>query len=82
MLARRRWAPVVASTTDRARALGGSVRLRSKTGFHNNGYRSSTADLDRVPSRTGFSCVEEWRESMRVDPAVRAALLNPLDYEP
>jgi hypothetical protein len=82
MPARRRWAPVAASISDRTRALGAGVRLRSKAGCHNDSYRSSPADRDPNPSRVRFGCVDEWREWMRNDPELRAALLNPVAYEP
>jgi hypothetical protein len=58
------------------------MRLRSKAGCHNDSYRSPQVDRDRNPSRIRFVCVDAWRESMRTDPDLRAALLNPVRYEP
>jgi hypothetical protein len=82
MPARRRWAPDAASISDRTRALGAGMRLRSKAGCHNERYRSPQLDRDHNTSRPRFVCVDDWRDSMRDDPQVRSALLNPVDYEP
>jgi|tagenome__1003787_1003787.scaffolds.fasta_scaffold14215706_1 hypothetical protein len=84
MPARRRWAPVAASISDRTRALGAGMRLRTKAGCHNDGYRSARPDRDRDGNRSParFACVEQWRESMSAEPYLRSALLNPVTYEP
>jgi hypothetical protein len=86
MLARRRWATVAeASPSDRARALGASVRHTPRSNCHNERYRSARADLDHGDRSARFvptASIESWRESIRTDEVLRAAVLNPVDYEP
>jgi hypothetical protein len=86
MPARRRWAPVAeVSTSDRARALTAAARRVPRPDFHNGRYQSAHADLDRNAGADRFApdeTVEGWRRTISDDADVRAALLNPVDYEP
>ena len=86
MAVRRRWAPVAeASPTDRARVLGVSVRHTPRSTCHNERYTSARPDLDRSDAGARFvptASIDDWREKIRTDAELRAALLNPVTYEP
>jgi hypothetical protein len=75
MRARRRWTPVAAAFTSDPRWPGaGNAR-----------YAPSRAllDLNRsAPRSVPHATIDGWREALRHDGEMRAALLNPARYQP
>jgi hypothetical protein len=90
MQVRRRWSPVAEmSASDPTGALTPErqhrVAARNRSDVQNPRYVSSRAPLDGNGTGRRFvppASIERWRETIRDDATVRAALLNPVDYEP
>ncbi|HEV7897529.1 MAG TPA: hypothetical protein VGP31_06765 [Planosporangium sp.] len=89
MRARRRWAPVAtAFTNDSIRVLPSERRKGAGATWpvaRNGRYVSSRVLLDADRSSPRFvshASIEGWREAIRRDGAMRAALLNPAGYLP
>jgi hypothetical protein len=92
MQARRRWTPVTATSTGEDRGFGGAPSSGRRAAVATVGsdapnapYVSRRALLDGHRTSSRFApqtSIEAWREKMRRDAAVRAVLLNPVDYEP
>ena len=90
MQVRRRWSPVAEmSASDPTGALTperqhGAV-ARDRSGVRNPRYVSPNVLLDVHRTAHRFlptASIEGWRETIRRDDAMRAVLLNPVDYEP
>jgi hypothetical protein len=88
MQARRRWAPVAEAFTNDPTGVPSAQRpgvAATWPGAGNARYVSCRALLDIHPSPSRFvpqATIEGWRETIRRDPDVRAALLNPARREP
>ncbi len=90
MQVRRRWSAVAEMpASDRAGALTGEQRRASAASdcpnVRNPRYVSPSALLDVYQTPRRFvptASIDGWREMMRRDATMRAALLNPVDYEP
>jgi hypothetical protein len=87
MQVRRRWSPVAEmSASDPTGALTPErqhrAAARNRSDVRNPRYVSPSVLLDTEGSARRFPSIERWRETIRNDATVRAALLNPVDYEP
>jgi hypothetical protein len=89
MQVRRRWSPVAESASDPTGALTPErqhrVAAKNRSDARNPRYVSPRALLDGNGTGRRFvppASIESWRETIRDDATVRAALLNPVDYEP
>jgi hypothetical protein len=90
MQVRRRWSPVAEmSASDPTGALTPErqhrAAARDRSDVRNPRYVSPSVLLDVDRSGRRFpppASIERWRETIRDDATVRAALLNPVDYEP
>jgi hypothetical protein len=90
MQVRRRWSAVAEMpASGRAGALTGAQRrgvaARDRPGVRNPRYVSPSVllDVDQTPRRfVPTASIDGWREMIRRDATIRAALLNPVDYEP
>ena len=90
MQGRRRWSPVAGmSASDPTGALTPErqrhAAARDRADPRNPRYVTPSVLLDA--DRTGprflpSALIEDWRDMIREDATVRAALLNPVDYEP
>jgi hypothetical protein len=83
ILGRRDWAAVAATSTHARRGApvperGPDLAAAALPVARNSRYVSPTAGLDRARTSPRFiaASVEAWRQKMRGDDAVRAALLN------
>jgi len=90
MQVRRRWSAVAEMPASGwAGALTGEQRrcvaASDRPNVRNPRYVSPSAllDVNQTPRRfVSTASIDGWRETMRRDAAIRAALLNPVDYEP
>jgi hypothetical protein len=90
MQVRRRWSAVAEMpASGRAAVLTGEQRrvaaASDRPNVRNPRYVSPSAllDVNQTPRRfVPTASIDGWCETIRRDAAIRAALLNPLDYEP
>jgi len=82
MYPRRRWSPSALSRGDDA---GGLSAVHRASMQRNGRYVSTSGALEADSSSRRFVAppsIDNWRERMSRDADMRAALLNPVDYEP